>query len=140
MKSIDSALQQLNNCVWEAISCRRDVVTGRKITVPALEPLQDEQLESRFDNSFSVLQHLAQALELASHGELAEIGKGFATVEPQLKWSQNPSYNASNCDPEFLNGYAYAAFSGPDAPIRCAVPRGGIMLMGPDVFYPAHNP
>jgi hypothetical protein len=85
------------------------------------------------------LAHLDAALALAAATELAELADSFARNLHRLRWSQNPGYTASNCSRSFLDGYAYAGFSGPDAPLLCAVPRGGFVLIGPDVVYPGHH-
>ena len=139
MTEFTQALQELNDLTWNAIAARCDKLTGQAVSVPQLQPLAEEQNESRFDNDIPALAHLDRALELAAQYELADIAAGFAALADGLRWSQNPTYDETNCDPAFLNGYAYAAFSGPDAPIRCSVPRGGLLIMAPDVTYPGHN-
>lgn len=104
-----------------------------------MQPLQQELRESRFSDKFPVLDYLDPALALAAEHELADIAAGFAAIVSELRWSQNPTYDETNCTPEFLHGYAYAALTGPDAPIRCAVPRGGIFIMAPGLTYPGHS-
>jgi hypothetical protein len=132
-------LQALNDRVWNEVARRPGRPGAIPVAVPETIPLDQAQLESRFGDDLPVLDHLERAIALAEAHELADIARGFAAVENQLRWSQNPSYDASNCDPSFLAGYAYAAFSGPDAPLRCLVPRGGILLMAPNVTYPDHH-
>ena len=139
MSVFNEALHQVNQLTWSAIASRRDKLTGREIQVPKLQPLEERQIESRFGENFPVLDYLERALALAENTELAELAGGFATIVKNLRWSQNPSYNASNCAPVFLDGYAYAASSGPDAPIQCSVPRGGLFIMAPGLTYPGHN-
>ena len=139
MTDFELALQQLNQLTWAAISARRDKLTGREVCVPAMQTLEEAIIESRFGDDFAVLEHLERAVEIASEHELAEIASGFESIVNQLRWSQNPAYDETNCAPEFLNGYAYAAFTGPDAPIRCSVPRGGLMIMAPNLTYPGHK-
>ena len=132
-------LEALNQLTWAAIAARPDRVSGYQLAMPAQIDCERRDAESRFSDSFPVLEHLDKALELTAAGELAEIGARFARVMHQLRWSQNPNYTAHNSKQSFLDGYAYAGFSGPDAPLLCAVPRGGLVLLGPDVEYPSHH-
>ncbi len=132
-------LEKLNRLTWKAITARRDMVTGCEIQVPNQVSTERQDDESRFDNALPVLRHLDQALSLAARYELAEIANKFSRVVGELRWSQNSHYTERNSSSSFLAGYAYAGFSGPDAPILCAVPRGGLLLLGPDVVYPGHH-
>lgn len=135
----NSELELLNILTWQAIAARSDIVSGRKVEMPQMIPGPRQDSESRFSGSFPVLRHLDQALSLAAEFELADIAASFGKLMDQLRWSQNPNYTIANSQQSFLDGYAYAGFSGPDAPILCAVPRGGLVLLGPDVVYPAHH-
>ena len=136
----DSAeLEALNSLVWSAIAARSDRSNDRRVTMPAMIDCERRDAESRFDDEFAVLEHLHAALELTARGPLAEIGERFARVMQRLRWSQNPNYTEANSSRSFLDGYAYAGISGPDAPLLCAVPRGGLVLLGPDVEYPSHH-
>jgi hypothetical protein len=139
MNDETSALEALNRLTWQAIAARSDLVTGHRVETPPQLPCERRDAESRFCDSFPVLEHLDTALALAAEFELAEIAEGFRTVMGGLRWSQNPNYDDSNSSRSFLDGYAYAGFSGPDAPILCAVPRGGLVLLGPGVEYPSHH-
>jgi len=132
-------LEVLNDQIWAAIAARRDVVSGRQVELPQSIAGPRQDAESRFSDNFAVLTHLDTALQLVAATELADIGAGFAQLMHRLRWSQNPNYNENNSLRSFLNGYAYAGFSGPDAPILCAAPRGGLVLLGPDVVYPSHH-
>jgi hypothetical protein len=132
-------LEQLNRLTWQAIIARPDRITGRRIEVPPKIDGERRDAESRFSDSFAVLAHLDAALALTAQGPLAEIGARFADVMQQLRWSQNPNYTEANSHRSFLDGYAYAGFSGPDAPLLCAVPRGGLVLLRPGVEYPGHH-
>ena len=132
-------LDALNQLTWAAIAARPDRVNGRRVSMPEKIDCQRRDAESRFSDSFPVLEHLDSALALTAQGPLAEIGERFARVLAQLRWSQNPNYTEANSSRVFLDGYAYAGFSGPDAPLLCAVPRGGLVLLGPGVEYPSHH-
>lgn len=132
-------LELLHKLTWREIAARRDIVSGRPVEAPAMTPSARQDSESRFGGDFPVLRHLDEALSMASRFELAEIAARFSGVMGDLRWSQNPNYDDSNSSRSFLDGYAYAGFSGPDAPILCAVPRGGLLLLGPGVVYPGHH-
>jgi hypothetical protein len=132
-------LEVLNQLTWAAIAARPDRISGRQVTMPAKIACERQDAESRFSESFPVLEHIDTALALTARGPLTEIGDAFRRVMQQLRWSQNPNYTEQNSKRSFLDGYAYAGFSGPDAPLLCAVPRGGLVLLGPDVEYPSHN-
>lgn len=132
-------LDELNRLTWEAIAARPDRVNGRQVAMPEKIDCQRRDAESRFSDRFPVLDHLERALELTAQGPLAEIGERFSRVLDSLRWSQNPNYTEANSRRSFLDGYAYAGFSGPDAPLLCEVPRGGLVLLGPGVTYPGHH-
>jgi hypothetical protein len=132
-------LEALNDLTWAAIAARPDRISGRRVEMPAKIDCERQDAESRFRDDFPVLDHLDSALALVAQGPLAEIGERFARVMQQLRWSQNPNYTEANSSRSFLDGYAYAGFSGPDAPLLCAVPRGGLVLLGPNVTYPSHH-
>lgn len=134
-----SDLEAILDAVWREVEIRPDKVTGTRIVVPPAVPADNAPSESRFAADFPVLRHLNEAIAIAQHYEMAQLARSFGAVAKALAWSQNPSYTEENCDLSFLAGYAYAALSGPEGPVRCAAPRGGFMLMGPDVIYPAHQ-
>jgi len=134
-----SSLQGLIDAIWQAVEVRRDKATGKQVEVPAVVPMEGAQAESRFSNGFPVLRYLDDALALARDFELSLIADRFSDLVHTLNWSQNPSYDETHCDPSFLAGYAYAALSGQEGPAYCAAPRGGLMLIGPNVTYPDHR-
>ncbi len=125
--------------IWQAIAATRDITVGRHVTMPAILPTERRAHEARFSADFPVLHHLDAALTLARAHKLSALAEALAQAAPQLKWSQNSSYTDQNCSRNFLDGYAYAGLSGPDADLTWAAPRTGVMLMGPDVLYPGHN-
>jgi hypothetical protein len=132
-------LEALNKLIWSRIAARPARISGCQIARPAQIDGERRDAESRFSDCFPVLDHLDSELALTAQGPLAEIGDRCARVMQQLRWSQNPNYTEYNSKASFLQGYAYAGISGPDAPLLCAVPRGGLILLGPDVEYPSHH-
>ncbi|MDH3633588.1 MAG: dimethylsulfoniopropionate lyase [Gammaproteobacteria bacterium] len=139
MNAWENELEELNDLIWHTIAARQDIVNGRQIEIPQPISTARQDSESRFSDNFPVLQHLDQALSLVTNFDLAEIAGRFSRVMDNLRWSQNPNYDDNNSSRSFLDGYAYVGISGPDAPIRCAVPRGGLVLLGPGVVYPSHH-
>ena len=133
------AIRQLIEMAWESVLERRPAVDGHWLTHPRYAMLDAERVESRFIDDLPVLGHIEQALELAAEHELAHLARGFESVLNQVKWSQNPSYDFSNVEPAFLDGYAYAGLAGPDCPVRCEVPRFGFLLLAPRVTYTDHR-
>lgn len=139
MTTYIAELEALNQLSWSMIGARHDKVTGCQIAMPDKIDGNREDAESRFSDDFAVLEYRDAALTLTAQGPLAAIGESFARVMHQLRWSQNPNYTEHNSKRSFLDGYAYAGFAGPDAPLLCAAPRGGLVLLGPDVEYPSHH-
>lgn len=143
MNAENEMLRETFDAIWKHIACLKDKIHGESITVPPFVPPfvrdTDTTEESRFSDEFPVLQHLEAAVGLARQNNAAVITDHFDKVSSLLRWSQNPSYNETNCSRSLLDGYAYAAMGGPDGPIECAAPRGGIMVMGPHVTYPDHR-
>ena len=125
--------------MWQSVESRPDKVTGKLVGVPALVPAEGEQAESRFSTEFPVLGCLEEAINLARGFNLSHIANQFSQLMHALRWSQNPGYDETNSDPSFLAEYAYAALSGPEGPVFCAAPRGGMMLMGPNITYLDHR-
>lgn len=132
-------LEALLDACWQAVAARPDRVAGRRVAVPRPVPTECRPAGARFATDFPVLAHLDAALALARRGDLAALADRFAAAAPKLPWSQNAGYTAANCSRAFLDGYAYAGIAGPEGPICVDAPRGGFLLMGPGVTYPAHN-
>ena len=136
-------LDALNQLTWAAIASSAVERIRRELAAAGVESFSVADFKERFGLTrkwaIPLLEHLDSALALTAQGPLAEIGERFARVLAQLRWSQNPNYTEANSSRVFLDGYAYAGFSGPDAPLLCAVPRGGLVLLGPGVEYPSHH-
>ena len=130
------------DAIWRYIADQKDKIHGKSIEVPEFVPSPardtDTPTESRYGTDFAVLRHVESAFDLARQFKTAEIAELLASALPLIRWSQNPNYTEAKCSRSLLDGYAYAAMGGPDGPIECAAPRGGIMLMGPHVTYPDH--
>lgn len=136
---MDTDMRPLVVQMWQTVESLSDLVTGRKIAMPAVVATQRRPNEARFSADFPVLTQLDTALSLASGGPLAELAGAISADAANFLWSQNASYDDSNCSRSFLDGYAYAGLSGPDAALSWAAPRTGVMLMGSHVLYPGHN-
>lgn len=132
-------MEPLVRRIWQEVEATRDITAERHVPMPEVIGTERRPNEARFSDSFPVLQHWTSALELAASHKLAGLAQAIAEAAPHFNWSQNASYNDSNCSRAFLDGYAYAGLAGPDADLTWAAPRTGVMLMGPNVLYPAHN-
>lgn len=131
--------QAIHDALWRAIEGRKDKSGTHQIREPEFVPVEDGYTDGKLGDNFPVMRHLEATLEIARQHEFSAIVDAFAKVSSELPWSQNPRYTRENGGEGLLNGYAYASLSGPEGPIKCMSPRGGFYLMGPDVFYPAHN-
>lgn len=138
MSDADS-FRQLIKIAWAAVAARKPERDADWLQLPDFEMLDEERVESRFDNGLPVLQHLERALTLMQANGLAELAQGLRGLLDHMRWSQNPTYDLSRVARSFLDGYAYGGIAGPDCPVRCAVPRLGFLLMGPGVTYEDHK-
>ncbi len=132
-------MEPLVRRIWQEIAATRDVTVGRHVPMPQIVETEPRPNEARFGDAFPVLEHLASALDLARKHKLSGLAEAVADAASHFRWSQNSSYNESNCSQAFLNGYAYAGLSGTDTALVWAAPRTGIMLMAPNLLYPGHN-
>ena len=140
MASETDEFKALSRLCWEAVAARPCMVSGRRVDVPPLCPIQQSISDGRYSDQYPVLRHLDQALHLASEAGFSDITGIFSKLpRQQIRWSQNANYTKENCDQSLLDGYAYSPLTGPDGPIHAASPRGGLALVGPNVFYPAHH-
>lgn len=134
------SVDALSELLWATVAGRPCSISGAWIGGPGRVACErNDPADGRYSDDFPVLDHLNTALNEARLAGFGAIIEAFSAVAPHLRWSQNLSYTEENCSRELLDGYAYAALSGPDGPLVCSAPRGGFMLMGPNVAYPAHN-
>ncbi|WP_425403171.1 dimethylsulfonioproprionate lyase family protein [Hwanghaeella sp.] len=124
---------------WREVEARVDAVTGTRIRRPETVPKDVPLRTGRVGTDFPVLRHLPHALEAAAAWNLAGLADSFGALAGAIEWSQNSGYTEENSSRAFLDGYAYASFSGPDGPIVCEAPMAGFMLLGPNVHYPDHR-
>ena len=103
---------------WRAVEARVDAISGGCISRPPAIPKDVPTRTARVGEDFPVLRHLPGAVEAASAGELADLAGAFAAMVGSIEWSQNSGYTAENSTQSFLDGYAYASFSGAAACVR----------------------
>ena len=132
-------IHRLIEIAWAAVEARKPARGADWLLRPGFDWLDQERVESRFDDNLPVLRHLERALGLVQASELAGLAHDLRAVLDLIRWSQNPSYDSSRVDQSFLDGYAYGGIAGPDCPVRCTVPRLGFLLMGPGVTYVDHK-
>lgn len=64
---------------------------------------------------------------------MAALGDALAVA-----WQQNPNYRTQPPSPNFLENYGYLECAGPGGPLTFPDLRLGLLLLGPDTFYPPH--
>jgi hypothetical protein len=70
----------------------------------------------------------------------ATIGAAIAQAVHLFHWRQNPNYTAANMGAAFMAGYGYVEFAGPkEALFHAPDIRVGLLLLGPQLHYPAHS-
>lgn len=136
-------IEQLEKQIWDSIHARHDVVSGDAIPQVEWHASDGKPDAAHYANSFPALRYLDEAVAQATAAGFGEIAENFRDLlsDPaqNITWSQNARYMDDPAAEALRAGYCYAAISGPDGPLYRAAPRGGFMLFGPDVTYPAHN-
>ena len=132
-------IRNLIDLALGAVLARKPARGADWLQPPTFNLLDEERVESRFDDRLPVLRHLERALGLAPAGDLRDVASELRAVLDLVRWSQNPSYDTSKVGQSFLDGYAYGGIAGPDCPLCCSVPRLGFLLMGPGVTYEDHK-
>lgn len=67
----------------------------------------------------------------------ADLVGRLARLRHQLDWQQ--TYSADDLGQAFLDRYGWTLFAGPEAVMACDGLLIGVLLLGPDVEYPAHQ-
>ena len=134
-----SEIMNMLDASWKSVEERHDLISGKPVRRPPSVPKSEPIRQSRVDPGFPVLDSLQAALDAAKDHDLRGLADAFEAARPGIEWSQNEGYTEENSSRTFLDGYAYAALSGPEGPILCEAPMAGYMLLGPDVHYPDHN-
>lgn len=132
------SLESLFNQAWAAAGARSDKLTGDHIDLPPTAMWGEAVPVEPTGHDLPVLQHLDDALMVSQDYGLAHLAASFAGCLDRLAWSQNRAYVEMGGQDEFLNGYAFATLSGPQGPIKRAVPLGGFILLAPNLHYPGH--
>ena len=109
----------------------------------AFDGLTSERIE-RTAVTKPVCRYLADALAIAdtSGGECSDQIRSFArALQPllgDLRWFQNKNYLATKKGSDFLLNYASCELIGPGGYVPSDSIIVGIILLGPDLFYPLH--
>jgi quercetin dioxygenase-like cupin family protein len=85
-----------------------------------------------------VARFVTKAVALGHDGPLAEVADGFARIEPQSDWLQNPNYTREAMGPDFVDRYGYVELVGPGRPAASRDLLVGLLLLGPGTHYPDH--
>ncbi len=86
-----------------------------------------------------VTRYWKKALKSISIGPAANLGPLLESLTPHLCWMGNPNYTPEKTRQLFLDNYAFAELIGPDGLFYSDTASMGIMLLGPDTYYPPHT-
>ena len=67
----------------------------------------------------------------------AGLVEAIVTAAPSLAWGQ--TYKAEDFGPAFLERYGWSEFIGLRGPVPSTRIACGVLLLGPDIVYPAHS-
>ena len=68
---------------------------------------------------------------------LAALVQGVIAAEDQFQWGQ--TYTEPRVSAQFLKTYGWAEFAGRKGPVASDAVAIGVLLLGPNTLYPAHN-
>ena len=88
--------------------------------------------------SLPAVHYWAEALRLATERAPAPLVAALRDAAPDFRWQQNPNYLAK-LDADYLSGYGFVGFAGPDTGLAAEGIRIGLLLIGPERHYPEHN-
>jgi mannose-6-phosphate isomerase-like protein (cupin superfamily) len=88
--------------------------------------------------SFAATRHFLPALRRAAKGPMAGLAEALRAAAPHFAWMQNAGYRRE-MPREFLDNYATLRLVGPEGRYLSDRVRVGLVLFGPDLFYPAHH-
>lgn len=108
------------------------------------EILRDIEGEIRNQRSLSpavlpAVRYWNETLKAIGQGPAAELQTDLKTWAPKLRWIQSPEYQSGVCSRDFLDNYACAELVGPNGFCHSSSVIMGIMLLGPDTYYPPHG-
>ena len=86
-----------------------------------------------------VTRELSAAIKAAQDSPLSKIAEALASIEPLLRWRQNPNYTAATIGNAFLERYGYVELVGRNCPWPSETIAVGFLLLGPGAHYPTHH-
>lgn len=84
-----------------------------------------------------VCRFLPESLKAAAHGPSAPIAAAVGDLLPHLHWIYR--YNVEDRLPGFSQNWGHAEVIGPAGLAESRQIRLGLVLLGPETFYPAHH-
>ncbi|MGV1681700.1 dimethylsulfonioproprionate lyase family protein [Sphingopyxis sp. NJF-3] len=103
----------------------------------ALPPiLNDAAIKLRAPTTLPVLDY-APSLDAGADGALASLMRSFTTVAGMMRWRQ--TYRPGEADAGFLERYGWTELAGADGLVRADKISAGLLLLGPQCYYPAHS-
>lgn len=88
--------------------------------------------------AFAATRHFLPALDRATAGPMGGLAEALRAAAPHFAWMQNAGYRRE-MPRAFLDNYATLRLIGPDGPYLSDRVRVGLVLFGPDLYYPAHH-
>ncbi len=89
--------------------------------------------------SMPVVRFWSQALDATRRGAANGLAGALEELTPRLRWMQCPNYTVENTSQGFMDNYAYTELIGPDGFRLSDTVSIGIMLLGPNTYYPSHT-
>lgn len=131
------SLDDLYECVWEAVENRLDFV--KRPEAARFEGSVAAACAQERQSDFPALRHLRSAITIAEQGVLGPVASILRETHDALSWSQNPGYSEASLGHRFMNNYTFGALTGEDVEANGDLPTSGFMLIGPDTEYRAHR-
>ncbi|MBF0528938.1 MAG: cupin domain-containing protein [Deltaproteobacteria bacterium] len=81
----------------------------------------------------------SNVLRLLKNGDSTRVAECLDNLADQLRWMQCPNYTPENTSRLFIDNYAYCELIGRDGLCWGQTMSMGLMLLGPDTYYPPHS-
>jgi mannose-6-phosphate isomerase-like protein (cupin superfamily) len=108
----------------------------RLLSMLAAEPLRPAPEAPR---QLPVVRFWDTALDTLLRGDGAELARLLQLLTPRLHWFQGEHYTAATMGTVFMDNYALAELVGPRGLCRSPNLALGILLLGPETYYPPHR-
>lgn len=113
-----------------------------KIPDEMLDMAQEVFADPRLSANFPAAVPLPQAgqfRQAAARVPHAPLARALDQAGPAMRWTQNPNYRDKPAFARYLETSTYCVISGKGGLIEHDAVWTGLLLMGPETFYPSHN-